>query len=101
MQRNGLTLRDTQELKIKAAAAQKAKDKEASRQVVLRAPARKLAITLLKQGWRIGAPQVSIGDPSSIPPMSLHSHCMVFTLRCTIVCALGFVNAYLFFILNS
>jgi len=58
-----------QDLRSKADRVQKEKYMEAARQMALRAPAKKLAITLLNQGWRIGAPQVSIGQ--YLPP---HPH---------------------------
>ena len=50
-----------QEVVEKAKAAKMAREKEAARQLLLRAPSRKLALALLKRGWKIGAPQVSVG----------------------------------------
>lgn len=51
-----------QELQLKAAAAAKAKQQAEAKRVLERAPSKQLAIALLKQGWQIGAPQISIGE---------------------------------------
>ena len=50
-----------QEVELKAAAAAKAKQEAEAKKVLERAPSKRLAIALLKQGWQIGAPQISIG----------------------------------------
>ncbi len=42
-------------------AAEAVKQKEAAREVVKRAPAKKLAGSLLKKGYQVGRPQLSVG----------------------------------------
>ena len=53
-----------QELAGKVEAAKQAKLQEQAKRIRDRAPSKRLAMTLLKQGWQIGAPQVTIGDHS-------------------------------------
>ena len=50
---------------LQAAAAEK--QKEAARELLKRAPAKKLAGTLLKGGYQVGRPQLSVGR-SLLPP---------------------------------
>lgn len=57
----------SQELQGRAEAAAKAKHQEEAKRLVARAPSKRLAMALLKQGWQIGAPQVTIGECCSLP----------------------------------
>lgn len=45
----------------KKKAADEAKDRESAKQIAARAPSKRLALALLKRGWRVAAPQASVG----------------------------------------
>lgn len=59
-------------------AAEAEKQKEAAREVVKRAPAKKLAGVLQKKGYQVGRPQLSVGR--LLPSTLLTSH---LQLKCT------------------
>lgn len=64
-----------QTLLAQQARQRKAAQDAAARQVALRAPAKKLALQLLSKGWRVGRPQMSVGEClANFPqPMRLRS----------------------------
>lgn len=60
-------------------AAEAKKQKEAAREVVKRAPAKKLAGALLKKGYQVGRPQLSVGGL-----LPLHLHDSQLQLECIV-----------------
>ena len=48
-------------MKDKAEAARMEKERAVAKKMLAQAPARKLASTILKKGWQVGAPQTSLG----------------------------------------
>ena len=61
-----------QTIQAKQAQQRKAAQDDAARQVALRAPSKKLALQLLSKGWRIGRPQMSVGDCPCLSPAMLY-----------------------------
>ena len=57
-----LTVSQLQDLESKTAAAARAKQQADAKKVLQMAPSKRLAIALLKKGWQIGAPQISVGS---------------------------------------
>lgn len=50
-----------QQIQKQKASQEQERRKRAAEDVAKRAPAKKLALTLLKRGWKIGRPQLHIG----------------------------------------
>lgn len=55
-----------QTVRWKAEADNEARERDSAKQLAARAPAKRLAVALMKRGWRIGAPQFSLGVLHSV-----------------------------------
>ena len=56
-----------QDVERRAKQARVDQEKEAARQLAMRAPARKLAIAMHQRGYKVGAPQLSVGTLDMCP----------------------------------